>query len=372
MKKKKIIIRIIAIVLVVMMVGGIIAAVASTRADELDSSVVVSEIDQTISAEDANAITLTNEPVAATSIAKGGNGVIYVADSEKNCIYSMTKEGELKLVCGARGISGNADGVAKNARFGEIFSICTYKKGIAITDVANNNVKYFDGSWVTTIAGSGKAKSVDGKGKKASFNNPCGITADGKKLYVTERATGKIRVIDGKRNVTTLNVYKNTAANKKLLTKIDNARVKKQNKVVKTLTKKQAKLTMVEPTSALFNKGSLYIADSGNHRIVEIGANGLAKVIAGSTVEDFVDAKGVAARFSSPSGLAIKGNTLYVADTGNSSVRAINLKNTKVSTFVEGYTLNNGLSTVSPRGLTVIDGKLYIGDLLTKEVLRSK
>lgn len=72
--------------------------------------------------------------------------------------------------------------------------------------------------------------------------------------------------------------------------------------------------------------GSLYIADTGNHRIRMVGRDSVIATIAGTGTPDFDGDRGPAlsAALSSPVGLALDtlGN-LYVADTGNNRVRML-------------------------------------------------
>ena len=70
--------------------------------------------------------------------------------------------------------------------------------------------------------------------------------------------------------------------------------------------------------------GMLYVSDGGdNDRIRVLRADGSVATLAGG-VEGFQDGQGAAARFNTPSGLALDtvGN-LYVADTGNHAIRKV-------------------------------------------------
>jgi DNA-binding beta-propeller fold protein YncE len=71
-------------------------------------------------------------------------------------------------------------------------------------------------------------------------------------------------------------------------------------------------------------QGNVFIADAGdNNRIRRMGADGNVTTLAGAA-EGFVDGMGSAARFDTPSGLAIDGaGNLYVADTGNHAIRKV-------------------------------------------------
>ena len=70
----------------------------------------------------------------------------------------------------------------------------------------------------------------------------------------------------------------------------------------------------------------LFIADSTNHRIVITTLAGKKIAVAGSGKEGLKDGAFADARFSDPQGLCLDGNTLYVADRKNHSIRALNLK----------------------------------------------
>ena len=75
---------------------------------------------------------------------------------------------------------------------------------------------------------------------------------------------------------------------------------------------------------AVDNKGNLYIADAGeNNRIRKLTPEGVVTTLAGGD-EGFQDGQGAAARFNTPSALAIDADgNLYVADTGNHAIRKV-------------------------------------------------
>jgi hypothetical protein len=86
---------------------------------------------------------------------------------------------------------------------------------------------------------------------------------------------------------------------------------------------------------------NLYVADTGNHAVRRVAnfnaASPAVTTFAGAgpptAVSGFVNNSGTSARFSSPRGIAAVGSVLYVADTGNHAVRAISTA-TNVTTFV--------------------------------------
>lgn len=93
--------------------------------------------------------------------------------------------------------------------------------------------------------------------------------------------------------------------------------------------------------------GLLYIADTGHHRVLEIALAGdlsAARVrrVFGSGVPGLVDGEGKAARFRRPHGLARQGRTLWVADTDNHALRAIDLATGAVRTVAGTGQLGRG------------------------------
>src|SRR5208283_3161621 len=70
----------------------------------------------------------------------------------------------------------------------------------------------------------------------------------------------------------------------------------------------------------------LFIADSTHHRIVITDLDGKMIAIAGAGQSGKADGAFDKATFNDPQGLALSGETLYVADRKNHLLRALNLK----------------------------------------------
>jgi sugar lactone lactonase YvrE len=76
---------------------------------------------------------------------------------------------------------------------------------------------------------------------------------------------------------------------------------------------------------AMDGRGNLYVADSDNNVIREIGANGVIRTVVGSGVPGLAGDGGPAtrARLLAPSGLAFADRMLYIADQQNDRVRRV-------------------------------------------------
>jgi sugar lactone lactonase YvrE len=137
-----------------------------------------------------------------------------------------------------------------------------------------------------------------------------------------------------------------------------------------------------DPLEATFNKpwgiaigpdGSLYVSDSGNHKIRKIDGNGVS-TYAGTGTENFINGtcKDVAT-FAQPGGIAFDANgNLYVADISNSVIRKIIPEPDCKVTTLAGAGPNNlrsvdGTGTLAsfynPEGLAVdANGNVYVTD----------
>jgi DNA-binding beta-propeller fold protein YncE len=80
--------------------------------------------------------------------------------------------------------------------------------------------------------------------------------------------------------------------------------------------------------------GTLYVADTGNHKIKKIYDGGKAVVLAGGNNSNSgtANGNGQTARFSSPQDLCVdKGGFVWVADTGNNRIRLIDPNGTVIT-----------------------------------------
>jgi len=124
------------------------------------------------------------------------------------------------------------------------------------------------------------------------------------------------------------------------------------------------------PGKVLATPTTLWIADSGNNRILECDHNGRVLRQLGSGTPGCVDGRNREAQFNNPQGMTIVYDTLYVADAGSHAVRRVLLPAGDVTTIAGTGTLGHDLPAESsdprqtrmsaPTDLVAFEDKLYI------------
>ena len=208
------------------------------------------------------------------------------------------------------GAVGHANGVGTAAQFNtfDIADMATDGTTLYISDNGNHRIRavVIATQTVSDFAGSGTAGHANGAGTTARFNKPTGIATDGKTLYIADANNHRIRAVD----IATKTVSDFAGSG-------------------------VAGYANGAGTAAQFNKPmgiatdgkTLYIADTGNHRIRAVDiATKTVRDIAGNGTARHKEGVGSAAQFNFPTDLAIDGNTLYVTDLTNNRIRKIEYK----------------------------------------------
>lgn len=239
-------------------------------------------------------------------------------------------------------------------------------KRLFIADTNHNRILVagIDGT-VTDVIGNGKEELKDGSFAEASFHMPHGITASGEILYVADCENHAIRKIDLKAKTV------ETAAG--------------TGKQVWSKTGGPAKTTPLNsPWDVLLTPDgkTLYIAMAGDHRIwsMDMKTN-VVDVFAGNGRENIVDGPFKNSSYAQPSGLSLNGDTLYIADSEGSAIRALNLKTQTASTVIGYPNSDKALFTFGDvdgkigtaklqHALAAVfsEGKLYVADTYNHKI----
>jgi len=293
-------------------------------------------------------------------IGNDGAGNIYVADTGNNTIRKISSAGVVTTIAGTPGVIGSADNNnGLLATFNKPYGVASDSSGnLYVADSYNHTIRKISPTGVvTTLAGSpGVIGQTDAIGSAARFQYPTSLTIDSTatNLYVADSSNTdirQVRISDG--NVTTI-------------------------AGTPTIHGSRDGTGSVGSGAAQFNYpfaiaadglGNLYVTDTYNHTIRKIViSSGAVTTIAGTVgVAGSSDGIGSAAKFNYPMSIATDNTgNIYVADSGNSTIRKIVASTGQVSTLAgvagtPGFTAGGlpGLLT-NPGGVGVKGSTLYI------------
>jgi large repetitive protein len=192
--------------------------------------------------------------------------------------------------------------------------------------------------YMTTVAGTfedstGSSGAGDGgKATSATLQLPASVVADGAgNLYIADELNNEVRMICSTQNSATIAGV--PCSGPGIIVKL-NLGVQK----------------LLNPTGVgLDGAGNLYIADTGNHTILEVtAANGMVTTVAGDGSQGFMGDGGLAtaSELNSPSGVTIDASgNIFIADTGNNLIREVDALTGDISTVAGGGTGTKGTAT---------------------------
>jgi thiol-disulfide isomerase/thioredoxin len=179
-------------------------------------------------------------------------------------------------------------------------------------------VTKLDGTLIETI-GAGSRGMAGGSFDTATFFRPQGMALDGERLYVADTENHLIRLVDLKaRAVQTI------------------AGTGRQS-LQRDAAGPALSVALSSPWDLQLVGRTLFIAMAGPHQIWKLDLEKQQiSTFAGSGREGNTDGSLSEAAFAQPSGLAVLGNTLYVADPEGNIIRGINLSSGTVRTLAGG------------------------------------
>ncbi|HJW34985.1 MAG TPA: NHL repeat-containing protein [Holophagaceae bacterium] len=137
----------------------------------------------------------------------GPDGNLYVADSTNSAIRMIAPDGTVSTYAGT-GNRALTDGLVSEAEFNQPWGITKDASGhLLVADTYNHAVRSIDlaTGTVTTLAGNGSARAIDGDGSAAGFYLPVRIAADPSGfLLVSDYFNQAIRKVTPSGTVTTV------------------------------------------------------------------------------------------------------------------------------------------------------------------------
>ena len=326
------------------------------------------------------------------------DGGVLVADYSNNCIRKVATDATVTTFAGKPGAGGILDAQASAALFQNPSGLVFDQAGrIFISDTKNHSIRVYDlDTNVSTLAGNGNivvTGFMDGFGIGAQFNDVVAIAynpAGAGNAFVSDPLNSKIRTVSFVGNVDSLapamspealaspdehTVYATDAA-ANIVRQVTDAGVMtpfigaRSNSGLTNGTGIKAGLNLPGGL-AVDASGNIYIADTGNNQIRKTTSAGVVTTLAGSAtgLPGSANGTGAAARFKSPAGVAVDSlGTVYVADTGNHTIRAITSAGV-VSTLAgtagqAGSVDDTGVAAKfsSPSAVVVSGGVVYVAD----------
>ena len=349
-------------------------------------------------------------------LAVDGAGNLYIADEENHRIRKVTTSGIITTIAGTgqKGFSGDG-GLATSAQLEQPAGVAVDAAGnIYIADTVNQRIRMvgLDGI-ITTVAGNGMVAfgGDGGPAVDASLNFPEAVAVDGSgNLYIADTQNHRIRQVSLGGTITTVagtgtasfagdggpptaaslnfpTAVAVDAAGTLYIADFSNGRVRRVSAgTISTLAGNGSFKyggDGAAATSAFLDQplgvaadsdGNFYIADTENHRIRKVTPDGTITTVAGTGVQGFSGDGGLAtsAELSAPRAVALDTNgTLYIADTGNASIRQVSpsgIITTVAGTGVFGSSGDGGVATNAEVGeptRVAVDGagNLYLSEL---------
>lgn len=271
-------------------------------------------------------------------VAVAADGTIYVADAgESNRIRKISPDGSVSTLAG--GSEGFADGAGGAASFNTPSALALGPDGnLYVADTGNNRIRKItpDGK-VSTVAGNGSAGYVDGPAAQAQFNGPIGLVVSVRgDIYVSDTYNDVIRMITPEGEVTTIAgggtpgyadgeqkaalfdtpsgiiVVEDSSL---IVADTGNHRLRKVSAEGHVTTLPISGEELSRPIGLAFSHDHfLYVTELDESRVVQVAPDGVARVIA--------------TQFNQPTGIAIgprinKPTELFVADSGDYLVRKL-------------------------------------------------
>ncbi len=295
-----------------------------------------------------------------SGVAVNNSGEIIIADTYNHRIRKVTTDGMINTIAG-NGVAGfsGASGIAIDTMLNNPTSVTVTENGeIIISDSGNYKIRKVDRNGIVTAIAGNRESGFGGDGESApnaSLQNAGKVivTDDGDVLF-TDTSNNRIRKVDTSGKIETIAGNGGTSFSGDGVPATDTA--------------------LNQPVSVAFHNGEVYIADTGNHRIRKVLADGTIRTIAGTENSGYCGDGDLAinACINRPVSVLVNNvGEVFISDLSNHIVQKIGT-NGRISTFAgtpekSGYVGDGDLATnaklSSPQGLAInSEGELFIAD----------
>ena len=294
---------------------------------------------------------------------------LFITDSNHNRIIITSLTGELKSVIGS-GRSGRRDGRFQEAEFQRPQGTALVGNTLYVADTENHLIRSInlETSTVSTLAGTGGQGNPglpdSGLLLETPINSPWSIASAQGTLYIA--MAGPHQIWSHKIGSDSISVYAGSG------------REDVTNGPLATSAFAQPSEIVLD-TEGRF----LYVVDSEGSAIRKVPVDptgevttlaGTSELPRGQSLFAFGDQDGIGdvARFQHPLGIAIDGNTLYIADSYNHRIRQLTLADNAVTSWIGDGKPGIAITPAQlnePGGLSIADGRLFIADTNNHRIL---
>jgi len=302
-------------------------------------------------------LTVSPKPEAPAALSFPGKVLatrnsLYIADSGRNRVLETYHDGKIRRVFGS-GTAGMLDGVETAAMFSNPQGMVIVGDFLYVADTDNHAIRriHLKSGEVMTLAGTGRqGRYVADNFREpleAALNSPWDLTHYESNLYIAMAGQHQV----WRMNLNHLGIERYAGSGREDIVDgaLDHA-------------------CFAQPSGLAALGGRLFVADSEASAVREVELNrGVVSTVVGKGLFDFGDRSGIGreARLQHPLGIAVdeERNALWVADTYNSKIKRIDVATSEVSTFKINFKLNE------PGGLSLYRNKLFIANTNEHQVV---
>lgn len=275
---------------------------------------------------------------------------LFIADSTNHRIVVTDLSGK-KIAIAGTGSPGKKDGPFATAQFDDPQGMASNGNTLYVADRKNHCIRELDlkAQTVKTIAGTGEQDRADrsegGPALEKGLNSPWDLYLDGDRLFIAMAGHHQIWVLNLKEK--RVDPFAGTGAER--------------------LRDGPHETACFAQPSGLTSDGKyLYVADPEVSAVRKVPMDGQGRVstLVGTGLFDFGDEDGIGkeAKLQHAIGVQYDDGKVYVADTYNSKLKVIDLKDQSVTTFIGPKPGEKDPPFNEPAGLSLANGKLYVAD----------
>jgi thiol-disulfide isomerase/thioredoxin/sugar lactone lactonase YvrE len=274
---------------------------------------------------------------------------LFIADSTNHRVVISDLKGNAVAVAGT-GSPGRKDGPFATAQFDDPQGMVLNGNVLYLADRKNHCIRELDlkAKTVRTIAGTGEQDRDRGEGGPAlerGLNSPWDLLLDGDRLFIAMAGHHQIWTLDLKEK--RVEPFAGTGAERLRDGPHEHA-------------------CFAQPSGLTTDGKFLYVADPEVSAIRKVPMDGQGRVttLVGTGLFDFGDEDGIGkeAKLQHAIGVQYHEGKVYVADTYNSKLKVIDLKDQSVTTFLGPKKDDKDPPFNEPAGLSLANGKLYVAD----------